>query len=603
MLLNSLRDWVKGSDAGGDVFHYITLAAAALVWLVALQRVQMSQLTDVGLIRVLPVASFLAISVVALSFCVCLLRAREPLVVPHIVLLIVMLYAIPNVVEAFPRVSVTYRHIGIVDYIDRTQRVVPSIDAYFNWPGFFILSALLKPLTGLENMLQIAAWAPLFFNLLYLPPLFTIASSFTQDRRHIWLACWCFYLANWVNQDYLSPQAFALFFYLVVLALVIRIFRSSPTTSSGYNSPTNRHWNDRLLAAVGSREMDQEEQPPAIKMASMVIIILASAAAVASHQLTPFALLAGLVAIILLRRTTASGLALLVAVLCVTWLEFMAITYLKGNIKSLVDSVGELGGNVGAATISRVQGTPGHLLIVKWSFVMTALFWIAAGVGVLIRIKRGRWDVTCACLAVAPFSLMFLQPYGGEILLRVYLFALPFMSVFVAVLLAPKGEELSKARTIAIFLASAVLIFSFLLLRYGNEKGIYFPETEIAAMNRLYDEASPRSLLVAASPSVPWKFRHYEYPHEVMSEWDNWRKLTRRPPKANVLIELLRERAMRKGKAEALLIITATQNSYAEMFGLAPASWITRMELALSESERVDTLYERGSSVLLRVEP
>jgi hypothetical protein len=561
----------------------------------------MSKLTDIGLIRVLPLAYFLAISVVTLSFCVSLRRAREPLIVLHVVLLIVMLYGIPNVVEAFPRLSVTYRHIGIIDYIGRTGRVVTIIDAYFNWPGFFILSALIKPLMGSQNMLKIAAWAPLFFNLVYLAPLAMIASSFTRDRRLIWLACWCFYLANWVNQDYLSPQAFAFFFYLAVLALVVRIFRPTSNTPDGAGSTIHRRWTGRVLNVMGSKETEQQEQPVATKVASMVIIILASAATVASHQLTPFALLAGLLAITLLRRTTAKGLALLVAVLCATWFEFMALTYLKGNIKALVDNLGQLGGNLFASTTSRLQGTSGHLFVVRWSLIMTALFWIAASVGVFIRTKRGKWDVTFACLAVAPFSLILIQPYGGEIVLRVYLYALPFMSLFVAVLLAPRGHGVSKARMTAIFLVSMILVVSFLLLRYGNEKGSYFPAEEITAISRLYDVAGPHSLLLAAAPSVPWQFKHYEYTHEVMSEWGNWGELTRRPPRARVLIGLLREQAVREGKTDTLLVVTPTQNSYAEMLGLSPTNWISRMELALSRSNQVDTLYKRGSNAIFQV--
>jgi hypothetical protein len=40
--------------------------------------------------------------------------------------------------------------------------------------------------------------------------------------RHVWIACWLFLWANWIGQDYLSPQAFTFFEGLVVVGLVLR---------------------------------------------------------------------------------------------------------------------------------------------------------------------------------------------------------------------------------------------------------------------------------------------------------------------------------------------------------------------------------------------
>ena len=186
--------------------------------------------------------------------------------------------------------------------------------------------------------------------------------------------------------------------------------------------------------------------------------------------------------------------------------------------------------------------------------------------------------------------------------MRVYLFALPFMSMFVAVLLAPREAEISNLRITAIFLVTMALVGSFLLLRYGNERGSYFPSVEIKAVNRLYDVATPQSLLMAVSPSVPWQFRHYEYKHETLTNWEGWRKLTRRPPIASVLIKVLRQEIVRQDKANVLLIVTPTQDAFGEMLGLSPRNWIMLMETALSRSRQVHTVFEEGSTAVFRVE-
>ena len=41
-----------------------------------------------------------------------------------------------------------------------------------------------------------------------------VANAATDDVRLQWAAVWCFYLANWVYQDYLSPQGLTYALYL-----------------------------------------------------------------------------------------------------------------------------------------------------------------------------------------------------------------------------------------------------------------------------------------------------------------------------------------------------------------------------------------------------
>jgi hypothetical protein len=97
-------------------------------------------MNGLGLVSVLPVASFIALAVLAISFCLTIQRARPPqaLLLAHIVLLVFFLYALPTLVEPEPRFAVTWRHVGIIGSIAESGHVDPRIDAYFNWPGFFV---------------------------------------------------------------------------------------------------------------------------------------------------------------------------------------------------------------------------------------------------------------------------------------------------------------------------------------------------------------------------------------------------------------------------------------------------------------------------------
>src|SRR5947207_8975568 len=85
--------------------------------------------------------------------------------------------------------------------------------------------ATLVKLGGAPSALSFATWATVGFNLLFLPPLLLLTRALTRDPRLVWGSIWIFYAANWINQDYLAPQAFGYLCYLTVLGLLLTYFR------------------------------------------------------------------------------------------------------------------------------------------------------------------------------------------------------------------------------------------------------------------------------------------------------------------------------------------------------------------------------------------
>src|SRR5437660_744485 len=202
----------------GDVQSVLLPLGAFSLWLFSLQAIHVRQMNDLGLISVLPVANIIALVILTTSFCLLLQRSplRVPLILFHVGLLIAMLYGVTTLVEEVARFSVVYRHNGYTEFIMRTGTVDPYLDAYFSWPGFFVLSAFVTQVTGYHDILGFAAWTPVFFNLLYLAPMYMIFTSATSDKRLVWLGVWFFYLSNWIGQDYFSPQGLDFFMYLVI---------------------------------------------------------------------------------------------------------------------------------------------------------------------------------------------------------------------------------------------------------------------------------------------------------------------------------------------------------------------------------------------------
>ncbi len=274
------------------------VVASLAAWSLALGRVDLSAISDVGLVTALPPLLLTAVAVITLSFAlvVTLRPHAEWLVWIHLLALIVMLFAITAIVEPEPRFTVAWRHVGIIENLTRTGVVDPKIDAYFSWPGFFALGAFLTQALGLSSALDLTPWAPLVFNLMYLPAVVMLLRTATTDSRVIWVGCWLFFIGDWIGQDYFSPQGFDYFVYILVLAILLTWFRSAPA-------------GDGRLA----RWFQPVDEPPRPRLsgfqrtALLSIVVLLFTTTVYSHQLTPFAILGLTGLLVILRRLSAQG--------------------------------------------------------------------------------------------------------------------------------------------------------------------------------------------------------------------------------------------------------------------------------------------------------
>ena len=117
----------------------------------------------------------------------------------------------------------------------------PTLDAYFDWPGFFSLLGMLSGATGAKDLFGIATWAPVGINFLLLAPLLALARRLTANPRQAWAAVWIFYVASWIGQDYLSPQAHSFVLLLTLVACLLSVF-------GGWAWPTERTGFSRWLA-------------------------------------------------------------------------------------------------------------------------------------------------------------------------------------------------------------------------------------------------------------------------------------------------------------------------------------------------------------------
>ena len=281
-----------------------------------------------------------------------------------------------------------------------------------------------------------------------------------------------------------------------------------------------------------------------------------------SHQLTPFVTVGALVALLVFNRISLRTLPILFGVMAVGWVSYMTVPFLAGHVISLIKEIGSVSATLSENVTGRLGGSPEHQGVVTFRLVFTVCLWALAALGALIRFRDGRRDLTLLLLAAAPFPLLALQAYGGEIVLRLYLFSLPFVAILAAGVIYGRRPGAPRVASSVITVAvSCVIAFGFLLARYGNERFEMMTASEVMAVDVLYRTAPPGSMLVAVSYNLPWKFEKIEQ-YEYMS--------------ADVSLDLgAIETIMSDPKFQhSYLILTDSQGALAEVFnGSPPGSW------------------------------
>jgi hypothetical protein len=573
------------------------LALVFVVWVLALRSTKpLDTMTDYGLLSVLPATFWVALGLLTASFFWLVRRAEASrlLIVGHVVLLVLIFHATPAILYGTLRYSWAWKHIGITQYIIAHHQINlhlhsnPELVAYQDWPGFFAFNALLSSAAKLFSPLSYASWGPAASQLLSLGPLVLIFRRFTQNRRVVWTAVWLFYLGNWVGQDYYSPQAFAYFLYLAIIAVCLSRFARrwvakapgqtpvpialGPSGAlAGPASPRPSSTLRRLDQRVGSWLSRRET------WILYVVVALAIGAIASSHQLTPFILVSALILLALSRHLRYRSLPFVAMVLAVGWIAFAAETFLSQNLASIIKSIGHPLGNTTSTLVNLQQASAGQLVIAKIDRLLTVALILLAILGWWRSRRqpggRRRWRPALLLMA-APLAALAGNNYGGEIGFRVYLFALPFFALFAATAIEPRTNRIrGKILELIRPLLAGVLLVGFLFAYYGKERMNYFPPDEVTTMTQLYRTAPPGSLLLGATSNLPWAFEHYNaYTYDWYTADD---PATIRRIIANPVTNFAREMARYK---HAYLIFSSTDAAEVEMTGLMPRGALPHLE-------------------------
>jgi dienelactone hydrolase len=328
----------------------------------------------------------------------------------------------------------------------------------------------------------------------------------------------------------------------------------------------------------------------------LLVVLGIFAAMTTGHQLTPFPALLTVLVLTGVGRLRRTALPVTMAVVLAGWISYMTIVYLVGHFHSTFGAF-SLSGNLNQNVTSRVKGSSGHLFIVHARIGMTAALWGAAALGFVRRVRRGKLDLALLVMALVPFVLPIVQPYGGEMLIRVFLFALPSVSFFAAALLYPsRAAGRTMATTATLVALGALLLVGFQYARYGNERVDGFTRGDVDGVAALYRIAPQGATLAAVADNLPWKYQGYAaYRYRSLASMPAWRR-TLNPDPASVIAQF----EFREFKPPTYVIATRSMRISSETYEGKDSAIVDTVRL-LRRSGLARVVYDRGGATILRL--
>jgi hypothetical protein len=483
--------------AAGGLTAPVLLVTALALWVGGLRHIDPATLSGWGLIRALPVPVGLSYPVLVAAAVIEIRREQRRNVVLAAITLaaVVMIYGLQPAVEGVARLETGWLHAGFSTYIATHGHVLPDFDARFSWPGFFALIAMVCEASGGVDPTTLLNWAPPVFIALSAVCVGAIAAAVMPSSRAAWLATWVFLAGDWTEQDYFSPQAIAYLLMLAAMAVTLR-YLVSPGPIDGDRIA----WRDRSA---------RPPYPAGVRIAAQLIVLTIVLAIAPTHQLTPYALVGLLVVLVAWRRLWPRWLAVLALVPPVVWLVVGAQDFWAGNIERIVPGLGAVRAAVSQGVTNRLGGDLGHQVVTSTRIGITLVVAAVAVAGYMLRRRQGHRTWTLAAMAASPFGLALLQPYGGEIFIRSYLFALPWLAIGAAIAL----EALLTARwrvrylpAVAVGVVLVAIAGMTVFVRGGNDAYVGITAADVRAVDYVYAHARPGDAVVAPLGHEPLRF-------------------------------------------------------------------------------------------------
>lgn len=491
--------------------------------------------------------------------------------------LIVMLHGLTGFIEPNPRFPVAWLHTGFADHIAYEGELLPRLDARFSWAGFFSGAAFVERVADTDDLVWLLRFAPVAVNVAAAVAVFALARAVSTSTGRSIVAATIFVFGNWIGQDYFAPQAVGFVLVTTFLATVLTFFSGTPDPDG------------RVARWFGTTT---EDHRVGLTGRSLTLVYLGclfvAAAVIASHQLSPPMLVAMLVALSVVGRIKTKLLGPIVGLGFVLWMSHAAESYWVGHLADLLNQVGDVGSVVNSNVSQRAApGSPARELVVRARIGLVFAVWAATVVAIVEQRRRRILDPALAALFFAPFVVLGMQSYGGEVLLRVALFTLPAASILIARMELPLqlADRARMPRLVLPVVALSLVAPLFLLARYGNESYEQVIPDDRAVVEDMYRLVPEDSSIYVVNRSTLMDLDRLKTVH--------FRDLSSNPVTAQQMLAA----AARDGSVYVL--ITDGQAGYRQEVQGALPGWLDQFAGQLIAGGSVRVVSQHGRSMLL----
>ena len=320
------------------------------------------------------------------------------------------------------------------------------------------------------------------------------------------------------------------------------------------------------------------------------------AAIATSHQLTPFMAIASAAVLVIAGRTRVRGMVIVAALITVGWVCYGAVAFWSGHIDMLIGGLGNVGGNVDTGVTQRLVGNVYHERVLDTRIVTAAFIWGLGLLGGLVwRPRNGNRAAALLLLFLASFGMIAAGDYGGEGVLRVYLFSLPSAVCLVAALISslPRFWHGQVALCCILLLMTPL----FLVSRWGNELFEMARPGELAATVEVYRIAAPGSSIITFNSFGPSQY--YNAAEDITGF-----------PTVNVPLTTLGPQALAEITAVAAdnpkggyVLMTAAQEEYGWLTEGLPENWGTTIDKMLAHSSNYKLRYSNPDAQVFQYTP
>lgn len=561
---------------GVDVTVALSVIAVVL-WFVGLRSIDPNTLGGAGLIEQLSPVLLAAYAVLAVAAVLEIFtRARTVVLAGQAIVGVVGLFGLQTFSYAVARVPVAWLHWGFSEQIGRDGAVLQGLDSRYSWPGFFAGLGTLTRALGITDPADFIAFAPIVLAGLAAFAFFSIATTVLGNGSARWLALWIYVTANWVGQEYLSPQGLTVVIVLVLLAVVLQyglrtplLARRPPVTDATAGHATSAD-------GTGGRAL------------VWTTVVVGSLALAPTHQLSPLFLIITLGILVAFRRLNDPLLVLVPIVAVIAWYLTGALDFWRNVGPGLLAGLGDISGSLSANVGDRLVGQSGRQILVGLR-IATALIVFGLALFGVLRLRAQKWEWRLlAVLCAAPFALVLAQAYGGEMLLRSYLFALPMVSIAAAYAFSAVPSRVPEAadrpadfvpdfvpgpgvvstRAIgagkgALTACIACVVVAFLAVssvavKGQNDSYVSFSVLDLQASEQAYQEVQPGEVLSGLTASGPLRF-------EQLGE------VEQRSVQSTCPISTMSSACVTKLSPD-VLVVTPSQDNSGRQYG-QPAGW------------------------------